>query len=65
MYGKMQESELIEIIPFYTSLQSAASVLFPHPRFLRAPHREWVQPDGYQIPQVFFSFLSGLEGWNY
>ena len=49
----------------YTSQWSSTSVLLPHPRFLRAPQREWLQPDGHQIPQVFFSFLSSLEGWNY
>ena len=37
---------------------------FPHPEFLSAHHKEWLQPGGCQIAQLFFSFLRTLEGWN-
>ena len=56
----MQESGLIEIVLFVNASQlSGASVLcFSHPEFLRAHSREWREPNGCQIVQVLFSFLS-------
>ena len=56
----MQESGLTEIILcVYASQLSGASVLFfSHPEFLRAHCREWLQPNGCQIVEVFFSFSS-------
>ena len=52
------ESGLTEIVlSVYASQPPGASVLlFSHPEFLRAHCGEWLQPNGCQIVQVFFSF---------
>ena len=45
---------------------SGASILhFSHPEFLKAHHREWLQPNGCQIVQALFSFLSALRAQEF
>ena len=46
VYGKMQESGLIEVIPLICTAASRASFLHLHTsNFLRAHCREWLQPE--------------------
>ena len=64
MYRKTEESGLTEIIPFmYPSYLVVTTLCFSHPEFLRAHHREWLQPEGNQI--TFFSFLSALKAQEF
>ena len=50
----------------YESQPSGASVLcFSHPELLGAHRREWLQPSGSHITQIFFSFLDALRAQKF
>ena len=59
--GKHESLGSLKSFFSYASPFSGACILcFSHPEFFSAHCWEWLQPDGYQIMQVFFSFLSAL-----
>ena len=50
----------------YESQPSGASVLcFSHPELLGAHRREWLQPSGSHITQIFLSFLGALRAQKF
>ena len=67
MSGKMQESGLTKIIPFIyiSAILGPGTCVFSYPEFLGAHCKEWLQPSGCQITQVFFFFLAAPEGWDH
>ena len=64
--GKCKSLASLKSFFSYASPFSGACILcFSHPEFFSAHCREWLQPDGYQIRQVFFSFPSALRAQEF
>ena len=64
--GRCKSPGSLKCLVSYASQLSGASILhFSHPEFLNAHHREWLQPNGCQIVQALFSFLSALRAQEF
>ena len=64
--GRCKSLSSLKLLLSYASQLSGASILgFSHPEFLSAHSREWVQPHGCQINQIFSSILSALRAQEF
>ena len=55
---------LKSFISYASQLLGPVPCAFSHPEFFRAPCREWLQPDGWQITGILL-LPECLEGWNH
>ena len=64
--GRCKSLGPLKLLLSYASQLSEASIpRFSHPEFLSAHSREWVQPRGCQINQVFSSILTALRAQEF